>query len=204
MPYDKIKWTGRKDRARLYEAHEVDFNYRGEYEVLKFPADMHVRVAKIMEVEFYPRHNRGIHDIPPSGYHSGISGRNLCKVYPVTMKQIEKEARNYIPQAKRAKDQKKGERKEDTRGGLWTKDLTLGITWVFDREQYVNHNEWYFFPHLAVRAREGLTEADKNRMTHKHFAQRAMKLYVHIYDEDGDGPYSALDEERQGEYDYDI
>jgi hypothetical protein len=62
VPYDKIKWTGRKDRARLYEAHEVDFNYRGNYEVLKFPADMHVRVAKIMEAEFYfstqPRNTR--------------------------------------------------------------------------------------------------------------------------------------------------
>ena len=73
-------------------------------------------------------------------------------------------------------------------GGLWTKDLTLGITWVFDREQYVNHNEWYYFPHLAVRAREGLTEADKNQMNQKHFALKAMKLYIRIYEEEGDGP----------------
>ena len=40
---------GRKDRARLYEAHEVEFNYRGDYEVKKLPTEMHARAAAIIE-----------------------------------------------------------------------------------------------------------------------------------------------------------
>ena len=107
VPYEEIKWTGRKDRARLYEAHKADFNYQGDYEVKKLPTEMHARAAAIMGVEYYPRNNRGIHDIPPNGYHTGISVRSLCQAYPVTMKELENEASNYITQTKLARDQKK-------------------------------------------------------------------------------------------------
>jgi hypothetical protein len=177
MPYDEAEWNGRAERMKLHEGTKEFTTYRSGFMLLKFPKEIQARATKSMRAERNEREHRCGHTIPPPNYFKGIATDQGLPTYFITYAAILYGGYN----------QKQGceEIAEEKEGGILDEIIEIGVTWVFDEEEYVYGDEWVYVPHLAVRP---VQTSDDEVMAEVDWEKNAGKIageYLRLFEASG-------------------